>query len=421
MLGLLLGIVPGAVLAQQGDEPSALADLLAEAIRNNPEIAAARSERDAAQQRISPAGAFDDPMLEAGVVNAPLPSLSLSREEMTMKMLGLGQKLPYPGKRDLRRSVAAADARSVEFAFQEAINRTVRDVRIVYADLGFNTEARRILADTEAELVQLAAIARSRYDVGQAVQNDVLDAQTEVERLRIERLQLERDAAALQAEMRRLLGRVADGAPINVSTPDLIEAHPDGATLHDEALDQRPQLLALETQVERGDKAVALAEREYYPDFDVRLQYGQRDRGPDGMPRDDMVTLTVALNLPIWRKSRLEPMVAEARAMRNGARSMLIAQQLETQTAIDTRLAEARQWRDSAEIYRGTVLPQVRASVVSALAAYRVGRVDFLTLRQAQLRELEVSTQLAEAIASHNKAVAELDLLLGRSALLPTD
>jgi outer membrane protein TolC len=114
-------------------------------------------------------------------------------------------------------------------------------------------------------------------------------------------------------------------------------------------------------------------------------------------------------------------MVAEARAMRNGARSMLIAQQLETQTAIDTRLAEARQWRDSAEIYRGTVLPQVRASVVSALAAYRVGRVDFLTLRQAQLRELEVSTQLAEAIASHNKAVAELDLLLGRSALLPTD
>ncbi|MCM2310195.1 MAG: TolC family protein [Steroidobacteraceae bacterium] len=398
-----------------------MADLLAEAIRNNPEIAAARSERDAAQQRISPAGAFDDPMLEAGVVNAPLPSLSLSREEMTMKMLGLGQKLPYPGKRDLRRSVAAADARSVEFALQEAINRTARDVRITYADLGFNTEARRILADTEAELVQLAAIARSRYDVGQAVQNDVLDAQTEVERLRIQRLQLEREAAALQAEMRRLLGRVADGAPIIVSTPDLIEAHPDGATLHDEALDQRPQLLALETQIERGDKAVALAEREYYPDFDVRLQYGQRDRAPDGMPRDDMVTLTVALNLPIWRKSRLEPMVAEARAMRNGARSMLVAQQLETRTAIDTRVAEARQWRDTAELYRGTVLPRVRASVVSALAAYRVGRVDFLTLRQAQLRELEVSTQLAEAIASHNKAVAELDLLLGRSALLPTD
>jgi outer membrane protein TolC len=55
----------------------------------------------------------------------------------------------------------------------------------------------------------------------------------------------------------------------------------------------------------------------------------------------------------------------------------------------------------------------VRASVRSALAAYRVGRVDFLTLRQAQLREFEVSTDLAEAIANHNKALAEIDLLVG--------
>jgi hypothetical protein len=31
------------------------------------------------------------------------------------------------------------------------------------------------------------------------------------------------------------------------------------------------------------------------------------------------------------------------------------------------------------------------------------------------LREFEVSTELAEAIANHNKAVAEIELLVGRS------
>jgi outer membrane protein, heavy metal efflux system len=67
-------------------------------------------------------------------------------------------------------------------------------------------------------------------------------------------------------------------------------------------------------------------------------------------------------------------------------------------------------------LYEHTLLPQVRASVTSALAAYRVGSVDFLTLRQAQLREFEVSTELAEAIANHNKALAEIDLLVGRGA-----
>jgi len=96
-------------------------------------------------------------------------------------------------------------------------------------------------------------------------------------------------------------------------------------------------------------------QREYYPDFDLKLQYGQRDRAPDGMPRDDMVSLTVGLNLPIWRKSRLEPQVAEARAMRSQAQSMLAAQQLETRAALEEQRAIARQSRQSAELYQSTL------------------------------------------------------------------
>ena len=396
--------------------PPQLAALVSEALANNPEIAAARSELEAARQRVGPAGALEDPMLEAGIINAPLDSLSLRREEMTMKMLGLGQKLPFPGKRDLRRAVATADAESIDRAVQETVNRVVRDVRFTFEELAFNAEAQRIILRTRAELEQLAAIARARYDVGQAVQNDVIDAQTELERLRVELLQLERENAVLQSELQRLLGRVTPGPPIIVVEPRLAVAPPPAAGLQELAFQNRPQLLALQALVERAERSIELAQREYFPDFDLKLQYGQRDRTLDGIARDDMVTLTVGLNLPVWRKQRLAPQVAEARAMRSRAQSMLLAQQLETRAAIDAQVALAGQWRGTAELYRSTILPQVRASVTSALAAYRVGRVDFLTLRQAQLRQLDVSTRLAEAIANHNKAVAELDLLIGRGA-----
>jgi outer membrane protein, heavy metal efflux system len=392
-----------------------LADLLSEAVANNPELAAARSERDAAVQRIAPAGALEDPMLELGVINAPLDPLSLSREDMTMKMLGLSQKLPFPGKRDLRRAVATADADSLELAVQEASNTLVRDVRVAYEELAFNAESKRIVARTQTALEQLVAIARSRYDVGQAAQNDVLDAQTELERLRVEQLQLTRENTVLQSELRRLLGRTGAPEPINVGAPQLAPGPELDVGPGVLAIENRPQLLALQALVERNTKSLDLAQREYYPDFDLKLQYGQRDRAPDGMPRDDMVSLTVGVNLPIWRKSRLEPQVAEARAMRSRAQSMLAAQQLETQAALDGQRAIATQSRQSAELYQSTLLPQARASITSALAAYRVGGVDFLTLRQAQLREFEVSTELAEAIASHNKAVAEINLLVGRS------
>lgn len=66
-----------------------LPSLIAEALENNPEIQAAYQEREAAQQRVSPAEALDDPMLEAGVINAPLASSPFNREDMTMKMIGL--------------------------------------------------------------------------------------------------------------------------------------------------------------------------------------------------------------------------------------------------------------------------------------------------------------------------------------------
>jgi outer membrane protein TolC len=390
--------------------PAQLDDLLQEAMANSPELAAARSERDAAQQRIAPAGALEDPMLELGVVNAPLDPLSLGREDMTMKMLGLSQKLPFPGKRDLRRAVATADADSLDLAVQETTNRLLRDVRVAYAELSFNAESQRIVSRTNATLEQLVTTARSRYDVGQAAQSDVLDAQTELERLSVEQLQLTSENAVLQSELRRLLGRTEGAAVINTPAPELVTL-----IAADLVVEDRPQLRALQALVERNSRSIELAEREFYPDFDVTLQYGQRDRTPDGMPRDDMVSLVVGLNLPIWRKSRLEPQVAEARAMRSQAQSMLAAQQFETRAALEAQLTLAARLRQTVQIYENSLLPQVRASVASALAAYRVGNVDFLTLRQAQLREFEVSTELAEAIANHNKAVAEIELLVGRS------
>jgi len=413
-----LALAFGAPIAGADDPlaagPSPLAALVAEALANNPEIIAARSELDAAQQRIPAAGALDDPMFEFGIVNAPLDSLNPRREDMAMKMLGFGQRLPFPGKRGLRRAVAEADAGSIELAVQEISNRIERDVRVAYEELAFNDEAQRIVGRTRGALAQLAAIARSRYEVGQAAQSDVLDAQIELEQLGVELLRLAAENTALQQDLQRLLGRTGPAPRIHVAG-QLLAADPEPDTASsNHAIDSRPQLLALQSLVERSSRSIELAQREYYPDFDVKLQYGQRDRALDGTPRDDMVSLTVGFNLPIWRKSRLEPQVAEARAMRRQAQSLLLAQRLETRTGLDTQLALARQWRASAKLYQSTLLPQARAATASALAAYRVGRVDFVTLRQAQLREFEVSTDLARAIASHNRAIAEIGLLVGR-------
>ena len=76
---LLLATASTASVASFGQARGAVDELVAEAVQHSPEIAAARLERDAAEQRVKPAGALDDPMLEAGVINGPTGSWSLRR------------------------------------------------------------------------------------------------------------------------------------------------------------------------------------------------------------------------------------------------------------------------------------------------------------------------------------------------------
>ena len=396
-----------------GDAEVALKELISEALKNNPEIKAAFNEKEAARQRVSPAGALDDPMLEAGVINAPLASSTFRREDMTMKMLGLSQRLPYPGKRALRREIAEKDAESVQQGYRETVNRVAREVRLAYYDLALAIESARLIKDTTLVLEQFLRIAESRYTVGQGTQADVFKAQTQLAKMSEELLRVEREVPVMEAELVKLLGRAGAAAPIEARLPRLQETTFDLGSLRETALRQRPQLLALRTLVDKGGTAIDLARKEYNPDFDVRFSYGQRDNMLDGTRRPDMASLTVAINLPIWGEEKIDPRIAEARAMRDQAMSLYQAQQYEVFAKLRQQTAVAEQSRRSAQLYDTAILPQAALAVESALAAYRVSRVDLLTLLDSQMSLFNFGIGRAAAVVNLNKALAEVDLLTG--------
>jgi outer membrane protein TolC len=153
------GASTGAFARAGNNRFAPLQALIAEALEKNPEIQAALRERDAADHRIAPAGALDDPVLEAGIINAPLASSPFNREDMTMKMIGLSQRLPFPGKRGLRKEVAARDAESVGHGYRETVNRVVRDIKTAYFDLGLILERTRSVEKNKLVLEDLLHIA----------------------------------------------------------------------------------------------------------------------------------------------------------------------------------------------------------------------------------------------------------------------
>jgi len=391
-----------------------LSALVAEALRNNPELRAAAKETEAANQRVRPAGALEDPMLEAGFLNLPIQPLRFNREDITMKMLGLSQKLPYPGKRALREQVAAKDAQTLEYGLGETGNRVVREVKLAYFDLALTDETVRLLKSNRQILEQFLRIAEGRYAVGQAAQAEVLKAQSQLGRMSEELLRMERERPVTEAELARLLGRGADAAPIAVELPGLREIALNLDALQQTALRGRPQLLGLQSAVERGNMAVDLARTEKQPDFDVRFSYGQRDKNLLGEPRQDVFSLTVAMNLPVWRADKIEPRIAEAQALRDQALDMQQAQQNEVLARLRQQLATAEQSRKSVHLYETAILPQARLAVEATLAAYKVSRVDLLMLLDSQMTLYGDEISRARELVNFNKALAEIELLTGK-------
>lgn len=413
---LLAAASAGAQAAPVESPDTQLPALLEEALANNPEIRAADSERQAAQHRVSPAGALDDPMLEVGVVNAPLASQPLRREDMTMQMLGLSQRFPYPGKRGLRQEIATRDAESVAHAYKETVNRVMRDVKTAYFELARVLESTRLVEENQQVLEQFLQISTARYRTGQGTQADVLKAQTQLTGTVDELIRLGRERRAIEAELAGTLGRASAA---DLPAPGKLQL--SGTTLRfdslrESAIVERPQLLALASLIGRSEKVLDLARKEYYPDFDVKLAYGRRQDMLDGTDRDDMVSLSVAFNLPIRRASKRDPAVAEALAMRNAAADMYQAQLNEVSSRLRQQVSAAEQSLRSARLYETGILPQARLAVESSLAAYRVGRVDFLTLLDNQMAVLNYEIGYASTLASYNTALAEIEFLTGVAA-----
>lgn len=298
---------PTAVSAQTRDGSDSLVAL---ALALNPRIRAVDAQAAAARARIAPAGARPDPMLMAGIQNLPLgrdPGAMPGPDPMTMKMVGVSQTIPYPGKTSLRTRIAraeAADARAT------AVRPEVkRDVLGAYYDL---VAARMLLGIVGRQQDVAAGIlpaTEARYVSGSAAQADVLKARNEAAALVQERNALTQEERAALARLNGALDQPsnapvkADSLPPSVMGATLL---PSLDSLQSLAQTANPRLVERRAMIAAQMARAELARRGPLPDFDVSIQYGQRDRLPD------MITALISVPVPIQRGRKQDAEVKAA-------------------------------------------------------------------------------------------------------------
>jgi outer membrane protein TolC len=410
-------IAADGVGAQQPASPDRLrlGELYAEVARANPRIAAASALASAARARVPGTRRPPDPQLQLGFMNytlpglAPMPTLGMSQLQL-MQMLPLGGKLASAGRAaDAQASATDERARDGAWETRSAAAMAFYDLYAVDGQLDVARETLRLQQDIERT-------AQSMYRVGDGRQADVLRAQVEIARMAEDTLRMGAMRATMVAKLNALLDRGAEVAIGRATLPRFPDTLPPRTALDSLASAERPMIRAGVEDVRAAEAAQRGAHKEIWPDLQVGVQYAQRG-GEMGTER--MGSLMLGASIPVFARDRQLRMREEAAAMTRMAQADLAAMRAETRGKIGEAYASLERARSLAKLYRTTVLPQAEATVASALSAYRVGTVDFMTLLDDRMTVNRYHQELYTLDADQGKAWAELEMLVGRALFDP--
>jgi len=386
--------------------------LVDEALQNNPAILAAKKKWEVYKERIPQASALEDPMFSFGIINLPT-SFSFHQEDMTMKEFSISQKFPFPGKRPLMKEMASKEAEAVSTEIQAKVHQIIRDVKAAYYDLSHVYRTTEVVKKNKEILENFAKIAETRYAVGEGIQQDVLKAHVEVSKMLDDLIMLDQRKRALEAKLKALLNRPPEtqvGEPEEVIFTKFLYTLEE---LQKMALEMNPTLKGMKKMIEAKEKAYALAKREYYPDFNFRFAYGQRDKLM-GMRQDDMLTGMVEINIPIFYKSNQEPKVAEKKAEILAAEAQYRAMKNEVLFMIADMSSMTQRVERQIDLYKTGIIPQASLQINSAMSAYRVNRADFMTLLDSQMTLYKYELEYHQALTEYEKSVAGLGATIGK-------
>jgi cobalt-zinc-cadmium efflux system outer membrane protein len=409
ILCALLLALPHAAPAQE--PPLTLREVQALANERNPMLQASRAAVEAAAAREPSAALPPDPQVQLGAMNLTLPELGTGMPGAMLPSIQVMQMVPFPGKLRLggeiaRQGTAIARSQADEIGWEIRAEAAMAFYEVYRADRQL-----AVMAETLDWLRHFEEVATSLYSVGSGRQSDVLRAGVEVARMRADVARMEAMRTAAVARLNALLDRPARTPVAAVVLPPLPLDLPPAETLEAWAAEHRPLLERGRIAVERAGTQAALAGREIWPDLSVGVQYGQR---PGSMGTERMGSLMLGFSVPVFARQRQYRMREEAAAMERMAVAELGSARAGVAARVTELVAELERARTLIVLYRTEVLPQAEANVTSALASYRVGRVDFMTLLDAQMTEDRYRQELYALLAEYGRLVAETEATVGR-------
>lgn len=404
-LAVLMAAAASAPLAA---EPLTLGEAQRIAVGRSQQLVAQDALTTAAREQAVAAGQLPDPVLKLGLDNLPANGpdrLSLTRDFMTQRRVGVMQEIPRGEKRQLRSERFERDALRVQAQRQVTLANVQRDTALAWLDRYYSLALRNLLQQQAEETRLQAEAATIAFRTGRGSQADVFAARAAVISLQDRLSQIDQQLRSATLMLVRWVGTPAAGRPPSGLPPWQTRPLPQGVS--SEQIRQHPELLATSAEIDAYETDARLAQANKQADWSVEASYAQR-----GPTYANMLSIGVSIPLQWDQKNRQNREVAARLALVDEAKARY-------EDMLRTREAEVRSmlndWQTGMERvarYRNDLIPTIQLRAEAALTAYRIGKSDLSSALAARQGEIDARMQALTLEMETARSWARLNFLV---------
>jgi outer membrane protein TolC len=339
---------------------------------------------------------------------------------MTMKTIGVMQRLPLFGSeglaRDAAREAVTRESAAATWTGYELLAMTWE----AYADARLAGE-RAAIAEAHVVLMdRLVQSARARFESGSGRLEDLLRSQVERASILGDVTMFRAEADGARARLDALRG-VAPGGATDTLAPMPVPAGTAADVWLAALTPEHPRLRGLTAEANGYRLSARAMRRESWPDLELRASYGFREpivTPHSTTPQENMFSAMVGFTLPIvaGRDAGAEgaAMDAMARASESERRVAELDLRREVVAAHVEMMAQGR----TAVLLADTVITTLQRTIEASWTAYRAGTTDLWRVFESAHALYGHEIALARARQARARAEARLIALTGRTDLL---
>ncbi len=317
----------------------------------------------------------------------------------------IGQTIVTGHKLSLNRDVVSWDIQRLSWEYQAQEYRVLNDVRLRYFDV-LGAQRRVSIAQDLVGVAEVGAkAANDLFEARQGARPDVLQAQVDLNEVRIILDNARYDQEAAWRQLASVLGQ-----PELVSTPLLGSLqeelpHYEWETIYAIVLERSPELQAAYTRVQRAKTQIRRQEAQPIPNLQTQVGVFH-----DNLSDFNEVNVQVGIALPLFNRNQGNITTAFAeyhRTIRDVQRL-----KLDLRNRLATAFRDMQKSNQQVKRYQQDILPTAQENLDLTEEGYEQGEFDFLRVLTARRTYFETNVRYVRSLIALRQADVILSGLL---------